>query len=108
MGLEKPLTQRTFVQSVISPASTKEAGDNSINKDFVIMTLEANATALVAGDVVFIMYINQRIRVGYYNGASGVNTSNPDTVTFSQGVFTINSDTALQFRNDLTYKALAF
>ena len=108
MGLEKPLTQRTFVQSVVTPASAKEAGADSINKDFCILTLEANATALNAGDIVYIMYMNQRTRVGYYNGAGGVNSSSPDTIGFSGGAFTVSADAALQFRTDLTYKALAF
>lgn len=108
MGLEKPLTQRTFIQSVITPSGEKSAGDVTINKAFVILTMEANAQALSAGDIVFLMFINQRIRVGYYNGSDGVNTANVDTINFTGGVFTVSEDTALQFRTDFIYKALAF
>lgn len=108
MGLEKPLTQRTFVQSVVTPATAKVAGDDSINRAFVMLTIESSATPLVAGDIVFVMLVNQRIRVGYCNGADGVNTSNPDTIQFQAGQFIVDSGTAMQFRTDLTYKALAF
>ena len=96
------------MQSVVTPTSAKAVGDESIDKAFVSLTLEGSGAPLSAGDVVFIMYMNNRVRVGYYNGANGVNASNDDSISFSGGVFTIDADSATNFRSDLTYKALAF
>ena len=102
MGLEKPYTN-ILTSGVVTASDSKNLAIDLSQKENCFIMLSESVATLNTYDVLFLVWINGNVRVGYYSG-TGVNVSNETLTTASDTGFNIESSSSYNFRTDVKYR----